>query len=77
MAQQGTPQDARQDGAQPDRIDVNDEQSLQQWAKKLDTTAMQLRDAVAQVGDKAANVEMHLKGARSTTNDDRVEELGR
>ena len=28
------------------------------------------------VGDKAADVEMHLKGARSTTNSDRVRELG-
>ena len=67
---------AQQDGVEPDRIDVNDEEALQHWAEKLDTTAMQLRDAVAQVGDKAADVEMHLKGARSTTNDDRIEELG-
>jgi hypothetical protein len=29
------------------------------------------------VGDKAADVEMHLKGVRSTTNADRVRELGR
>jgi len=67
---------AQQDGVQPDRIDVNDEQALQEWARKLDCTAMQLRDAVAKVGDKATDVEMHLKGTRSTTNDDRIEELG-
>ncbi|MBA2676397.1 DUF3606 domain-containing protein [Ramlibacter sp.] len=67
---------AGHDGEQPDRIDVNDEQVLAQWAKKLDATAMQLRDAVKQVGDRATDVEMHLKGTRSTTNDDRVEESG-
>jgi hypothetical protein len=60
-------------GQQQDRIDVNDEQALATWAKKLDVTAMQLRDAVKQVGDKAPDVEMHLKGVRSTTNDDRIE----
>ena len=67
---------AQQQGEQPDRIDVNDEQALAQWAGKLDVTAMQLRDAVHEVGDRATDVEMHLKGTRSTTNDDRVEEAG-
>lgn len=61
---------------QPDRIDVKDEQSLQQWAKKLDATPEQLREAVQAVGDRAADVEMHLKGVRSTTNEDRVHEAG-
>ncbi|QJW85931.1 DUF3606 domain-containing protein [Ramlibacter terrae] len=65
-----------QPGVQPDQIDVNDAQALAHWAKKLDTTEEQLRDAVAEVGSKAADVEMHLKGARSTTNSDRVKELG-
>ena len=32
-----------------------------------------LREAVGAVGDNASDVEMHLKGVRSTTNDDRVE----
>ncbi len=67
---------ASQLGGQPDRIDTADDQALHEWAKKLDVTAMQLRDAVAQVGDKASDVEMHLKGVRSTTNDDRIEEAG-
>ena len=65
-----------QSGIQPDRIDVTDEAACEQWAKKLDTTKMQLHDAVAAVGDKAADVEMHLKGSRSTTNVDRIDELG-
>ncbi|MBC7444894.1 MAG: DUF3606 domain-containing protein [Polaromonas sp.] len=63
-------------GIEPDRIDVNDEAACEQWAKKLDTTKMQLHDAVAAVGDKATDVELHLKGSRSTTNDDRIGELG-
>jgi hypothetical protein len=64
------------DMTQPDRIDVKDEQALQQWAKKLDATPEQLREAVQAVGDRAADVEMHLKGVRSTTNEDRVHEAG-
>ena len=63
-------------GVEPDRIAVDDEQALERWAKKLDATPEQLREAVEAVGDKAADVEMHLKGARSTTNSDRVRELG-
>jgi hypothetical protein len=65
-----------QPGVQPDRIDVNDQDALQRWAKKLDATPEQLRDAVKAVGDKAADVEVHLKGVHSTTNSDRVHELG-
>lgn len=65
-----------QPGVQPDRIEIDDEQALQRWAKQLDATPEQLREAVEAVGDKAADVEMHLKGARSTTNSERVRELG-
>ena len=42
-----------QPGIEPDRIDVNDEAACEHWAKKLDTTKMQLHDAVTTVGDKA------------------------
>lgn len=63
-------------GVEPDRIDLEDEQAAAHWAEKLDTTVDQLHDAVKAVGDKAGDVEMHLKGARSTTNSDRVKELG-
>jgi Protein of unknown function (DUF3606) len=67
---------ANQPGVEPDRIDVNDNDACAQWAKKLDTTVMQLRDAVTAVGDKVADVELHLKGSHSTSNSDRVRELG-
>jgi hypothetical protein len=63
-------------GVEPDRIDVQDEQALARWAQRLDATPQQLRDAVRAVGDKAADVEMHLKGSRSSSNEDRVKELG-
>jgi hypothetical protein len=65
-----------QPGEQPDRIDLEDEQAVARWAKKLDATPEQLREAVRAVGPRAADVEMHLKGTRSTTNSDRVKELG-
>ena len=65
-----------QPGVHPDRIDINDKAASAAWAKKLDTTEDQLHEAVAKVGDKAADVEMHLKGSRSSTNSDRVKELG-
>jgi hypothetical protein len=67
---------ASQPGVEPDRIDLDDEQATAAWAKRLDATPEQLREAVQAVGDKAADVEMHLKGARSSTNSDRVRELG-
>ncbi|CAN7591285.1 DUF3606 domain-containing protein [Acidovorax sp. LjRoot118] len=63
-----------QSNSQPDRIDVDDAASLARWTRELDTTEEQLRDAIAKVGDKAADIEMHLKGARSTTNVDRVQQ---
>ena len=62
-------------GVQPDRINTHDKTASAQWAKKLDVTEMQLHDAIKAVGDKATDVEMHLKGTRSTTNADRVDEL--
>ena len=66
-----------QPGMGPDRIVLDDENAVAAWAKRLDATPEELREAVRAVGDKAADVEMHLKGVRSTTNADRVRELGR
>ena len=55
---------------QRNRIDVNQEQELEYWARKLDTTPQQVKDAVEAVGDRPDDVEVHLKGVRSTTNSD-------
>jgi hypothetical protein len=52
------------------RIDVNQEDQVQAWSKKLDATPEQIREAVQAVGEQAADVEMHLKGTRATTNAD-------
>ena len=63
-------------GTEPDRIDLQDPQALGHWARQLDATPQQLREAVQAVGDQAADVEMHLKGSRSSSNSDRVHEVG-
>lgn len=53
-------------------IDENDPVSVEHWARTLDATPMQIREALAQVGAKAADVEMHLKGTHATTNAERA-----
>ena len=62
-------------GIDPDRIDPHSSASVSEWASKLQVTDSQVIDAVAEVGDLAADVEMHLKGTRSTTNSDRIDEV--
>jgi hypothetical protein len=68
MAEQNTPPSDSQVG---DFIDANDQAAVSAWAKKLDATPEQIQEAVTAVGKLAADVEMHLKGSRSTTNADR------
>lgn len=55
-----------------DTIDVNDERAVDDWAGKLDVSPAQVREAVEAVGSRAADVEQHLKGVRSTTNSERT-----
>ena len=43
------------------RIDVNQEFELQDWAMKFGVSRVELKDAVAAVGDRADKVEEHLK----------------
>lgn len=62
--------------ASPDRIDTQSSASLAEWSRKLDVTDAQLKEAVTAVGDRATDVELHLKGSRSTTNTERVDETG-
>jgi Protein of unknown function (DUF3606) len=57
-----------------DRIAIDDPADCADWEKKLDVTAAQLAEAVAAVGTLASDVELHLKGTRSITNADRVDE---
>ena len=63
-------------GTEPDRIDLASDASMAEWSKKLAVTDEQLKEAVSKVGDRATDVEMHLKGSRSTTNKERVKEAG-
>ena len=56
------------------RIDVQRETDLQQWARKLDASEAQIKEAVQAVGSRASDVEEHLKGSRSTTNSERTQQ---
>jgi len=58
------------------RIDLGDEAALHEWARRFDATPEQLREAVAAVGDHPDDVEMHLKGSRSSSNSERVVSQG-
>jgi len=58
------------------RIDLGDEAALREWARRFDATPEQLREAVAAVGDHPDDVEMHLKGSRSSSNSERVVSQG-
>jgi hypothetical protein len=55
-----------------DRVDLSSPESVARWVRELDVTRDQLEAAVAAVGDGAADVEMHLKGSRSSTNADKT-----
>jgi hypothetical protein len=56
------------------RIDINREQDLRDWSRKLDVSEDQLKEAVEAVGPVASDVEDHLKGSRATTNSERTRE---
>ena len=49
---------------------------VQAWADEFDATVEQIHEAIAAVGAKPADIEMHLKGSRSTSNSDRVRDAG-
>jgi hypothetical protein len=56
------------------RIDVAREDEVREWARKFDASPQQIREAVQAVGERADDVEMHLKGTRSTETADRIHE---
>jgi len=55
---------AKTGGQDRKRINVNEDYELRDWAAKFGVTTEQLKQAVATVGDRAAEVEQHLKGKR-------------
>ena len=51
-------------------------EQIQGWADEFDATVEQIQEAIAAVGPKASDIELHLKGSRSTSNSDRVRDAG-
>ena len=49
------------------RINASQDYEVRDWATKFDVTPEQLKEAIQAVGDRADDVEMHLKGSRATT----------
>lgn len=49
------------------RINASQDHEVRDWSRKFDVTPEQLREAIEAVGDRADDVEMHLKGSRATT----------
>lgn len=60
------------EGERP-RIDLEDEASVEHWTETLAVTRSQLEESVARVGTFADDVEMDLKGARTSTLADQVD----
>lgn len=58
-----------QDSSTP-HIDKDDAEQVARWTKEFAVTDEQLLEALAKVGDKAPDVELYLKGSRSSTNSD-------
>ena len=52
------------------------EGEIERLAEEFDASPEQIREAIAAVGPRPADIEMHLKGARSTSNSDRVHDAG-
>ena len=62
--------DPQLNAARPSRDEIR------RLADELDATPEQIEEAIAAVGPRAADNELHLKGSRSTTNSDRVRDAG-
>ncbi len=51
-------------------------EEIQRLADEFDASPEQIREAIDAVGPRPADIEMHLKGSRSTSNSDRVHDAG-
>lgn len=51
-------------GQDRQRINVNEDYELRDWAKKFDVTPQRLKEAVQAVGTSADDVEKHLRGQK-------------
>ena len=52
------------------------EDEIRRLAEEFDASPEQIREAIDAVGPRPADIEMHLKGSRSTSNSDRVQDAG-
>ena len=55
-------------------IHIAEEDEVREWARKFDASPQQIKEAVQAVGDRADDVELYLKGSRSTETGERVSE---
>ncbi|MET3517139.1 hypothetical protein ABIC63_004938 [Pseudacidovorax sp. 1753] len=53
-------------GNDPDRIDLQSEGAVAEWARRMDIDEERLRAAVAAVGDRATDVARHLADGNGT-----------
>ena len=53
-----------------------DDEQVQAWAHEFDATEAQVREAIAAVGPNPSDIELHLKGSRSSSNSDKVHDAG-
>ena len=53
-----------------------DPAEVEQLAKEFDATVDQIHEAIAAVGPNKGEIEMHLKGSRSSSNSDKVHDAG-
>ena len=60
----------------PDADAMPSAEEKRRWAEELDATTEQIDEAIGAVGPRKADVELHLKGSRSTSNSDRVADAG-
>ena len=49
---------------------------IERMAREFDATPEQIREAIQAVGPRQGDIEMHLKGSRSSSNSDRVHDAG-
>ena len=56
--------------------DAPSEKEIERLADEFEASPEQIRAAIAAVGPRQADIEMHLKGSRSTSNSDRVHDAG-
>ena len=64
------PDDMSQGAARPGRDEI------QRLADEFDATTDQIEEAIAAVGANRSDIELHLKGSRSSSNSDRVHDAG-